>query len=117
MEDENKKEETRIEEFGAALTDHQNSRIYTLTIIGQVEGHQVLPETCKTTKYEHVLPLLASIEESNDVDSPKFSEQNPFPNYLKLQRITLYPLSPLFWRFLCELTAPKFFLYTLTVDI
>ena len=68
MEDENKKEETRIEEFGAALTDCQNSRIYTLTIIGQVEGHQVLPETCKTTKYEHVLPLLASIEESNDVD-------------------------------------------------
>ena len=68
MEDENKKEETRIEEFGAALTDHQNSRIYTLTIIGQVEGHQVLPETCKTTKYEHVLPLLASIEESDEVD-------------------------------------------------
>ena len=68
MEEENKKEQTRIEDFGATLTEHQNSRIYTLTIIGQVEGHQVLPETCKTTKYEHVLPLLASIEESNDVD-------------------------------------------------
>ena len=40
----------------------------TLTIIGQVEGHQVAPETVKTTKYEHVLPLLAGIEESDDVD-------------------------------------------------
>ena len=68
MEQENVKEETRIEELGATLTEHKNSRIYTLTIIGQVEGHQVLPETCKTTKYEHVLPLLASIEESDDVD-------------------------------------------------
>ena len=68
MEEENKKEESRIEDLGASLTDHQNSRIYTLTIIGQVEGHQVLPETCKTTKYEHVLPLLASIEESDEVD-------------------------------------------------
>ena len=68
MEEENKKEESRVEDFGAALTEHKNSRIYTLTIIGQVEGHQVLPETCKTTKYEHVLPLLASIEESDEVD-------------------------------------------------
>ena len=68
MEEEIKKEESRIEDFGAALTEHKNSRIYTLTIIGQVEGHQVLPETCKTTKYEHVLPLLASIEESDEVD-------------------------------------------------
>ena len=68
MEEEIKKEESRIEDFGAVLTEHKNSRIYTLTIIGQVEGHQVLPETCKTTKYEHVLPLLASIEESDEVD-------------------------------------------------
>ena len=68
MEQENRKEESRIEELGATLTNHKNSRIYTLTIIGQVEGHQVLPETCKTTKYEHVLPLLASIEESDEVD-------------------------------------------------
>ena len=68
MDEEKKKEETRIEDFGAALTEHQNSRIYTLTIIGQVEGHQVLPENCKTTKYEHILPLLAGIEESDEID-------------------------------------------------
>ena len=64
----NEKENSRLEELGAALTENPEGRIYTLTIIGQVEGHQVLPETCKTTKYEHILPLLASIEESKDID-------------------------------------------------
>ena len=42
--------------------------IHCLTIIGQVEGHQVLPENAKTTKYEHILPLLANIEESDEID-------------------------------------------------
>ncbi len=55
-------------ELGSDVTKTEQGRIYTLTIIGQVEGHQVLPETCKTTKYEHVLPLLAGIEESDDID-------------------------------------------------
>ena len=39
-----------------------------MTVIGQIEGHQTLPETAKTTKYEHVLPLLAGIEESDEID-------------------------------------------------
>ena len=68
MDEMNDKENSRLEELGAALTDNSEGRIYTLTIIGQVEGHQVLPETCKTTKYEHILPLLASIEESKEID-------------------------------------------------
>ena len=68
MDEMNEKENSRLEELGAALTENPEGRIYTLTIIGQVEGHQVLPETCKTTKYEHILPLLASIEESKDID-------------------------------------------------
>ena len=68
MDDMNERENSRLEELGAALTENPEGRIYTLTIIGQVEGHQVLPETCKTTKYEHILPLLASIEESRDID-------------------------------------------------
>ena len=55
-------------ELGSDLSKGCQGNIYTLTIIGQVEGHQVLPETVKTTKYEHILPLLASIEESEDVD-------------------------------------------------
>lgn len=43
------------------------SAIQVLTIIGQIEGHQVLGEENKTTKYEHVMPLLAAVEESADV--------------------------------------------------
>ena len=58
----------RIVELGSDLTKNSKSNIYTLTIIGQVEGHQVLPENVKSTKYEHVLPLLAGIEESEEID-------------------------------------------------
>lgn len=58
----------QIIDFGAGKTVGKIGSIYTLTIIGQIEGHQILPDTVKTTKYEHVLPLLASIEESDDVD-------------------------------------------------
>ncbi len=54
--------------LGSDITKSSKGNIYTLTIIGQVEGHQVLPETAKTTKYEHVLPLLAGIEESEEID-------------------------------------------------
>ena len=74
MSEENKtpqqREEDRrqIQDFGAAVVKNERGTIYTLTIIGQVEGHQILPETAKTTKYEHVLPLLASIEESPEID-------------------------------------------------
>lgn len=57
-----------LTDLGADLTRNKNGNIYTLTIIGQVEGHQVLPENVKSTKYEHVLPLLAGIEESADID-------------------------------------------------
>ncbi len=55
-------------QLGSDVTKSDKGNIYTLTIIGQVEGHQVLPENCKTTKYEHVLPLLAGIEESDEID-------------------------------------------------
>ena len=55
-------------ELGASTTKSSRGNIYTLTIIGQIEGHQVLPETVKTTKYEHVIPLLAAVEESEEID-------------------------------------------------
>ena len=42
--------------------------IHCLTIIGQIEGHNVLPPQNKTTKYEHVIPQLVAIEESKDID-------------------------------------------------
>ena len=61
-------EREQIVELGSDLTQSGKGKIYTLTIIGQVEGHMIAPETVKTTKYEHVLPLLAGIEESDDID-------------------------------------------------
>ena len=66
MEENQDKEQDKLKELGADLTASRLGSIYTLTIIGQVEGHQVLPENAKTTKYEHILPLLANIEESDD---------------------------------------------------
>ena len=65
--DENK-ELDQLKELGSDMTNGKHGNIYTLTIIGQIEGHQVLPENCKTTKYEHLLPLLAGIEESKEID-------------------------------------------------
>lgn len=61
-------EQKQIVELGSDITISSKGNIYTLTIIGQIEGHQVAPETVKTTKYEHVLPLLAGIEESEEID-------------------------------------------------
>lgn len=63
-----KEDREQVIMLGSDITKSSKGNIYTLTIIGQVEGHQVLPETAKTTKYEHVLPLLAGIEESEEID-------------------------------------------------
>ena len=68
MDETQSRPQERLEELGAGLTQTKRGNIYTLTIIGQIEGHQAQPETIKTTKYEHVLPLLATIEESEDID-------------------------------------------------
>ena len=57
-----------IEELGASVIRTDRGTIHTLTIIGQIEGHQLLPPTAKSTKYEHLLPLLALVEESDEVD-------------------------------------------------
>lgn len=67
------KEETQneqIREMGQILLEEnkQNYRIHLLSIIGEVEGHEVLSANSKTTKYEHVLPKLAEIENSSEVD-------------------------------------------------
>lgn len=55
-------------EMGAEELLGQDSSIHCLTIIGQIEGHQILPESTKTTKYEHVIPQIAAIEESREID-------------------------------------------------
>lgn len=65
---EREEDRRQIQDFGTAQVRCGDSNIYTLTIIGQVEGHQILPETVKTTKYEHILPLLASVEENPEIN-------------------------------------------------
>ena len=57
------REKSDIQALGAERT----GGIHCVTIIGQVEGHQILGEDCKTTKYEHILPLLAAAEEAPEI--------------------------------------------------
>ena len=58
----------QILEFGSSLIHSKRGAVHVLTIVGQIEGHQVLPPSSKSTKYEHVMPLLALVEESDEVD-------------------------------------------------
>lgn len=57
-----------IIETSSAEIKTDKGNIYCLTIIGQIEGHMLLPPQNKTTKYEHVLPLLVALEENKDTD-------------------------------------------------
>lgn len=68
-ENESEAQETtqNILDLGSAMTRTPYGNIYCLTIIGQIEGHSTAPSGTKTTKYEHVLPLLAKLEESDEV--------------------------------------------------
>lgn len=72
-EEEEKKEEEnrqmdRITDSGSVITGDGRHVIHCLTIIGQIEGHTILPSQNKTTKYEHVIPQLVAIEEARDID-------------------------------------------------
>ena len=58
----------QLVDMGSSTVSTGDGTIQTLTIVGQIEGHQEAPDGAKTTKYEHVLPLLAAIEESSEVD-------------------------------------------------
>lgn len=58
-----------IKELGVASLPEQKSSIFCLPIIGQIEGHIVLPSQNKTTKYEHVMPQLVAVEENKDVSA------------------------------------------------
>lgn len=58
----------QIVDFGSALTRTPHGSVYCLTIIGQIEGHYILPPQNKTTKYEHVIPQLVAIEESKEIE-------------------------------------------------
>lgn len=61
--EENKEE--KLKEFGQVTLNH---KIHLITIIGEVEGHECLPANTKTTKYEHILPQLAAIEDSKEIE-------------------------------------------------
>ena len=58
----------QINDMGSATALSEHGIIHCLTIVGQVEGHQLLPENTKSTKYEHVMPMLAAIEESSEIE-------------------------------------------------
>ena len=58
----------QIKDMGSTTSPNPKGVIHCLTIIGQIEGHQVLPSETKTTKYEHVMPQLAAIEESEEIE-------------------------------------------------
>ena len=57
-----------IIDMGSTVVKNSRGTVYCLTIVGQVEGHTLLPDNTKTTKYEHVLPLLAALEQSEQVE-------------------------------------------------
>ena len=57
--------ENNVDKDGAVSTD---TRIHCLSIIGQIEGHYLLPEGQKATKYEHIIPELVEIEESREIE-------------------------------------------------
>jgi ATP-dependent protease ClpP protease subunit len=64
-----KKEQTEeIKELGKITVSNPRGNIHCLTIIGQIEGHVLLPPQNKTTKYEHVIPQLVAIEENTEID-------------------------------------------------
>lgn len=68
--DEAKKENKaeNLESVGSTSIPETKDNIHCITIIGQVEGHMVLPAQNKTTKYEHVLPQLAAIEDNPKIE-------------------------------------------------
>lgn len=57
-----------IEQVGSTEVPTAKSNIHVMTIIGQIEGHMVLPPQNKTTKYEHILPQLVAIEQSQEIE-------------------------------------------------
>ncbi len=72
--EENREQETQneeqdvLKEYGQGLLQDEEATIYLISIIGEIEGHECLPSNTKTTKYEHILPRLAEIEDDKKID-------------------------------------------------
>ena len=58
----------QIQDIGSVTAKSSKGVIHCLTVVGQIEGHQLAPQGTKTTKYEHVMPQLAAVEESDEID-------------------------------------------------
>ena len=69
-EEKEERSEAETRETGSVSLDEnrKNHRIKLLTIIGEIEGHEAVSGNTKATKYEHLLPMLAEIEDSEEVD-------------------------------------------------
>lgn len=57
-----------VEDTASVTTDNGNHRIHCMTIVGQIEGHYVLPSETKATKYEHMIPQLVAVDESSEIE-------------------------------------------------
>ncbi len=71
MSESNKKREEiseNIKDFGTVSPENAKHKIQCITIVGEIEGHNVLPEQSKSTKYEHLIPLLVAIEQDKSVE-------------------------------------------------
>ncbi len=65
---ENEKNAESLAESGITPIENADGNYYCLSIIGQIEGHYILDSNQKTTKYDHIIPLLVALEESEKVD-------------------------------------------------
>ena len=63
------KKNNEINDYGQVVleSNKKHGKIHLMTIIGEIEGHDILPSTSKSTKYEHVLPQLASIQDDDEI--------------------------------------------------
>ena len=57
-----------MESVGAVVTDNGRHRVHCMTIVGQIEGHYVLPQETKSTKYEHIIPQLVAVDEDPEIE-------------------------------------------------
>lgn len=62
------REYDEIKDLGGIEIENDKGKIFCISIVGQIEGHSVLPPQTKTTKYEHILPKLVSVEEDDSID-------------------------------------------------
>ena len=74
-----------VVDFGSAMTKTAHGTVYTLAIIGQIEGHTAAPNGMKTTQYEHMLPLLAKLEEKGYTFASAGVDMVP-QTYVKLEK-------------------------------